>query len=123
RGRRTTGGPRGQRHLKPIPMNLRLAVSIILLSLLAGIGLVGCSHHSSTPSDEGPRGAYYEWTQGGTGYVVGSIESLENLKQGKAPRTAPGGFSPQGQPLSFETDDSGLKYRLQAEYERRHPPQ
>ena len=98
------------------------------LSLLLLLALGGCVRTSSDPSLRDSRTdplrgdplGYYEAKRGDSIYVLGSIQSLDAFRAGKVPPTKSAGFSAQGQPVLFETNSSGLEYRLMAEYERRH---
>jgi hypothetical protein len=109
-----------------LPMRIQILSAILLLALTLAAHLSGCtrSHDSLSDTDTDPlrgdRIGYYEIPYQGVVYVLGSIQSLDKLRDGKPPQTTAGGFSAQGQTVLFETNDAGLTQRLMAEYEKRH---
>ena len=100
----------------------------MLLCVVTATQLLGCTHSSESSSasskDTDPlRGdslGYYEIQHEGTIYVLGSIQSRDNVRADKPPATTASGFSSQGQPVLFETGPAGLSERLMSEYHRRH---
>jgi|SRR5882672_113543 len=108
-------------------MRLQFQMAAVLLCVALAVCVSGCvrSHDSSladsaTDPKRGDLNGYYEQNYEGAVYVLGSIQSLDKLRDGKPPKTTAGGFSSQGQAVLFETDNAGLTERLMAEYEKRH---
>src|SRR5258705_6383936 len=108
-------------------MRIQLQMAGVLLCVALAACAGGCmrSHDTSlsdsaTDPKRGDLNGYYEQNHEGAVYVVGSIQSLDKLRDGKPPKTTAGGFSSLGQTVLFETDNTGLTERLMAEYEKRH---
>ncbi|HEV8607275.1 MAG TPA: hypothetical protein VGQ99_18190 [Tepidisphaeraceae bacterium] len=107
-------------------MRIQHLLAILLFALALAAHLTGCtrSHDSLSDTDTDPlhgdRIGYYEVPYQGVVYVLGSIQSLDKLRDGKPPQTTAGGFSSQGQSVLFETNNAGITQRLMAEYEKRH---
>ena len=109
-------------------MQTAIRTALVLLCVVAAAQLLGCTRSSEESSslsskDTDPlRGdslGYYEVPHEGTIYVVGSVQSRDQVRAGKLPATTASGFSSQGQPVLFETGPAGLSERLMGEYSRR----
>ena len=88
-----------------------------------GLGIVGgagCGNRSDPEVDESQLTGYYEATQEGTLYVVGSLKTVDAIRAGKPPKNVITSRSPKGQPIVFENNHTGLGQRLMAEFDRRH---
>jgi len=109
-------------------MRALIRAAIVLLSVVTAMQLLGCTHSgdsssvSSKDTDPlyGDSLGYYEIQHEGTIYVLGSIQSRNNVRADKPPATTTSGFSSRGQPVLFETGPAGLSDRLKSEYHRRH---
>lgn len=109
-------------------MQTAIRTALVLLCVVAAAQLLGCTRSGESSSisskDTDPlRGdslGYYEIQHEGTIYVVGSVQSRDQVRAGKVPTTTASGFSSQGQPVLFETGPAGLSERLMSEYSRRH---
>jgi hypothetical protein len=109
-------------------MRIRFPIGVVLLCVALAACADGCRRSQdgslSDPALDPKRGdanGYYEQRYEGSIYVLGSIQSLDKLRNGKPPKATGGGFSSQGQSVLFETEGgAGVTERLIAEYEKRH---